>query len=105
MIGDVLRLPIAREAEVFVLGQYAFEFRFVFLDRFHRLLERLRDVPFFGKIQQMTLACVVGEIKSALLGSNVGNLLLAPRALELLKLGDDFGFVLAVIVVGELEED
>ena len=105
MIRDVLGLLVAGEAEVFVLRQDAFEFGLVFLDGLHRLLERLGDVFFLREIQQVVVARVVGQIEPALLNGDVRELLLAPRAFELLVFRDDVGFMPAVIVVGEFEED
>ena len=58
-----------------------------------------------GQIQQVVIARMVGQIEPAFLNGDVGKLLLAPRAFEVLVFRDDLGFVTAVIVVGELEED
>ena len=105
LIRDGLGLLVAREAEVFVLGQDAFEFRLVFLDGLHRLLERLGDVLLLREIQQVVVAGMVGQIEPALLDGDLRNLFLAPRAFELLVFGEDFGLVAAVVVVGEFEKD
>ena len=82
LIRNVLRLLVAGEAEVFVLGQDAFEFGFVLLDGLHRLLERFGDVFLLRQIQQVVVARMIGQIKPALLNRDVRNLLLAPRAFQ-----------------------
>jgi hypothetical protein len=48
---------------------------------------------------------MVRQIEATLFNGNFGKWLLTPGPLEFLKLGDDFGFVTAVIVVGKLEKD
>ncbi len=105
LIREVCGLLGASEAEVFVLRQSTFEFGFVFLDGLHRLLERLGNVLFLRKLQQVIVTRVVGQIESAFLNGDVRDLLLATRAFELLVLGDDVVFVPAVVVVGKFEED
>ena len=70
-LGMVLS-SVAGKPEVFVLRQDAFEFRFVFLDGLHRLLERLGDVLFFRQIQQVIVAGMIGQIEPALFDGDVG---------------------------------
>ena len=60
LIGYGAGLLVAGEAEIFVLGQNAFEFGFVFLDGLHRLFERFGDVFFLGKFEQIFVTSMVG---------------------------------------------
>ena len=58
-----------------------------------------------GQIKQVVVARMIGQIESALLNGDFRDRLLAPRAFELLVFREDLGFVTAVIVIGEFEEN
>ena len=105
LIRDVLCLRIAGEAKIFILGQDAFEFRFIILDRLHGFLERLGDVLFLRKFKQVVVTGAVRQIKAALLDGDIRDSFLPPRALELLELGHNFRLMLAIVVISEFEED
>ena len=88
-----------------LLGQAAFEFGFVELDRLHRLFDRPGDILLFGEIQQIAIASVLGKVETAFCNCNLMKWLLAAGALEFLILGLNRILMAAVVDVGEFEKD
>ena len=67
-----------------LLGQAAFEFGFVELDRLHRLFDRPGDILLFGGIQQVAVAGVLGKVETAFCNCNLMERFLAATTLEFL---------------------
>jgi len=84
----------AGEPEIFVLGQNPLEFRLVFLDGLHGFLDGPGDVLVFGQLEEVIVAGMVGQIKSALFYGDIGNRLFPPSALEFGVLRKDRFFTL-----------
>ena len=104
-LGQTLVLGGPRQAEIFILRQHAGQLGFVLFDRLHGLLQRLGDVVLLRQRQQVAIPGMVGQVEAAMLDGDVRQRLFTAAALELLVLGQDGGFVLAVFVVGELQKD
>ncbi len=104
MVRNVPGFLVPGQPEVIVLRQDALEFRFVFLNGLHRLLERLGDVFLLREIQEVIVARVVGQVEAALLDGDVRDFLFAAGVFEFLVFRDYFRFVPAVVIVGELKE-
>ena len=105
LVGDSLGLGVAGEAEKIILRQHSRQFRLVVLDGFHRLLEGLGDVLARWKAQQIVVAGVIGEIEPALFDGDVRDGLFPAGALEFPEFRQNRGFVAAIVVIGEFEED
>src|SRR5439155_16685509 len=78
IVWDSSSFWVARQFEILILRQNAFQLRFVFLNVLHRLLQRFGDVFALRQVQQIIIASMIGQVEPTLLYCNIEQLLFAP---------------------------